>query len=303
MHRPPLASLPEPFPERFRALLPVLAAVRGRLDTGRLDRLRARRVALSRSGTFVGHRRYERGDDLRHLDWSAYARTGSLFTKQLEDEERRAWTLLLDPSPRLLVGKPPRRVGMLRLAAVLGAIALVQLDGVAVVVPGSREPCARFVGAAQLGRLLQFLREMPTHPVAPAAAVTAVRAALPGEAIGRLHWLSDFARPQAFAEPLRRLRRRGVRVTGWLPTIGDDDAPMVGGFVRVQDPDDGRELDVPVDRALHDELRRQLRRLAATQRRMCAEAGAQLVRWPFMPAELEQPTLRAHLSIVAACSR
>ena len=91
-----LPTLQEPFPASFQALLPALLATRSHVDAGRVERLRARRAVLSQSGTFVGHRRYERGDDLRHLDWSAYARTGELFTKQLEDDDRRAVTIALD---------------------------------------------------------------------------------------------------------------------------------------------------------------------------------------------------------------
>ena len=73
---------PAPFVQRLHALLgqPVSFA-------GAPDHLqRARRAVLSQSGTFVGHRPYVRGDDLRRIDWAAYARTGALYCKQLEPE-------------------------------------------------------------------------------------------------------------------------------------------------------------------------------------------------------------------------
>ena len=290
----------DPFSDAFCSLLPSLLATRQRVDAGVAERLRARRAVLSQSGTFVGHRRYERGDDLRHLDWSAYARTGELFTKQLEEDDRRAVTVALDLSASMLIGSPQRRVGALRLAAVIGGLALARLDGVTLVTPGASCPVARFVGVAQLPALLEHLRSLPVVDVEPAA-VTAV--VLSFDTVGRLHWVSDFAPPQAFERPLRALRRRGAKVTGWLPTVSDDDAPPSGGYLRVVDPETDRGISVPVDRALHDELRRQLALLERQQRQMFSEVGAPLLRWAFAARPVDAPELADHLPIVAACAR
>ncbi|HIE69140.1 MAG TPA: hypothetical protein EYP98_02695, partial [Planctomycetes bacterium] len=62
-----MPTVRNPFSAEFRALLPVLLSTRGKIGAGRIERLRARRSVLSQSGTFVGHRRYELGDDLRHI--------------------------------------------------------------------------------------------------------------------------------------------------------------------------------------------------------------------------------------------
>lgn len=295
-----LPAVQDPFGKRFRELLPALLATRSRIDAGRVERLRARRAVLSQSGTFVGHRRYERGDDLRHLDWSAYARTGELFTKQLQEDDRRAVTIALDLSASLLAGSPQRRVGALRLAAVIGGLALARLDGVTVVAAGAANPSQRFVGVAQLPALLEHLHGLPVVDVEPAVASSLV---LEAELVGRVHWISDFAPPQQFERPLHALRRRGAKVTGWLPVVPEDEAPPTGGFLRVVDPETFRELSVPVDRALHRELRRQLGVLERQQRRMFAETGSPLLRWAFAERPVESPELADHLPIVAACAR
>jgi len=294
-----LPSLQEPFDPAFRALLPALLSTRGRVDAGRVERLRARRAVLSQSGTFVGHRRYERGDDLRRLDWSAYARTGELFTKQLQEEDRRAVSVVVDLSPSMLAGSPQRRFGALRLAAVIGGLALARLDGVQVVAPDGSRAGARFVGIAQLPQLLEHLRALPVADCSPDACAQAV---LQGEAVGRVHWISDFAPPQAFARPLLSLRRRGAKLSGWLPVVGGDDAPSAGGYLRVRDPETFRELSVPVDAAFARELERQLLLLQRQQRQMFAEAGSPLWRWNVAPAERD-PELADYLPIVAACAR
>ena len=290
----------EPFGAAFRSLLPSLLATRSRVDYGDAQRLRARRSVLSQSGTFVGHRRYERGDDLRHLDWAAYARTGELFTKQLEEDDRRAITVVLDLSSSMLAGTPQRRIGALRLAAVLGGLGLARLDGLTVVAPGAGAPVQRFVGAAQVPSLLSSLREMPIVDAAPAEASAAV---LSAGAVGRVHWISDFAPPQPFERPLRELRRRGARVTGWLPVLPEDERPPQTGYFRVVDPETGRGLSVPVDASLASELRRQLALLRRQQRQMFAEVGSALMRWPFAANSIDAPALADHLPIVATCAR
>jgi uncharacterized protein (DUF58 family) len=293
-----LPTVADPFSAAFRALLPALLATRGKIGAGRVERLRARRSVLSQSGTFVGHRRYERGDDLRHIDWSAYARTGDLFTKQLEEDDRRAVTVMIDLSPSMLVGAPPRRLAALRLAAVLGGLALARLDGVSVVAPGASAPSQRFAGMGQLPRLLDYLQKLPVATTTPAEATAA---ALQAEAVGRAHWISDFAVPSDFSMALLSLRRRGVKISGWLPTVPEDEAPQAGGYLRVIDPETKKELAVPVDRAFREEMRRQLASLQRQQRRMFAEAGSQLWRWD--QGDPEAPRLSGYLPIVSACER
>lgn len=294
---PPLPSVPEPFPPAFRALLPALLSARGRSDAGRVERLRTRKAQLSQSGTFVGHRRYAHGDDLRRLDWAAYARTGELFTKQLQEEDRRAVTIVLDLSASMCCGTPPRRLGALRVAAIVAGLALARLDGVAIAAAGAPNALARFAGLVQLPALLDHLRSLPVAASAPAETAALL---LHGEGIGSVHWIADFAPPQAFELPLTALRRRGARLTGWLPTVPEDEAPAAGGYLRVVDPERGDELAVPIDAAFAAELRRQLAALDRQQRRMFAAAGARLWRWP-VPAGA--PALRDYLPIVAACGR
>jgi len=296
---PPLPVVPPPFPAPFLQRLHALIGQPVTLTSAPDHLQRARRAVLSQSGTFVGHRRYVRGDDLRRIDWAAYARTGELFTKQLEQEERRTAALLLDLSPSLLAGLVPRRLFMLRVAAILGGLALVQLDGLTVLAPGAGELAVRsFAGAQALPSLLAHLQALPIAAVTPADAVAMVlRRGIPG----RVHWLSDFAVPKDVERPLHALRRRGASVTGWLPELAADREVPSSGYVRVVDPETGEELVVPIDASFAAELRHQLARLAAHQDRLFAQAGAPLIRWR-VPA-LDDVSVSAWLPIVARCAR
>jgi uncharacterized protein (DUF58 family) len=47
---------------------------------------------------FAEHREYVAGDDLKHLDWKVYGRTGRFYLKQYEEETNLACWLLVDAS-------------------------------------------------------------------------------------------------------------------------------------------------------------------------------------------------------------
>jgi uncharacterized protein (DUF58 family) len=267
---PPLPPL---FPPAFQALLQRLLTMPARLAFAR-DEQRGKHAPLAQSGTFIGHRRYEHGDDLRRLDWAAYARTGELFVKQLAEDERRTATLLLDLGPRLLAGTPPRGLGLLRLAAVIGGLALVHLDALHVV--GGAGSATTFAGAGALPSLLRHLETLPLVTVPPARRLERL---LHAGRPGRLHWLADFARPKLDEGLLRALRAAGTKVVGWLPELASDRQAPRAGYLRVQDPETSGELVVPIDRELAAALQGELELLAQKQDRLFAQAGARLVRW------------------------
>jgi uncharacterized protein (DUF58 family) len=297
--RPPLPAVPERFPPRFAALLRELLGRSSSVLGGRIEHQRARRAALSQSGTFVGHRHYVRGDDPRRIDWAASARSGDLFVKLFEEEERRTATLVLDLSPSLLVGSPPRRLAALRLAAVVAGLALRHLDGVSIVAPGAGAlALATFAGAADLEPMLRHLDAMPLATVAPETAIPLV---LQRGISGRVHWISDFAEPDAFELPLSALRRRGAFVTGWLPALPEDHDVPSRGHVQLWDPESGESFGAALDAALAKEMRTQLERLARRQDHLFAQLGSPLVRWPAPAAD--DFGITAWQEIVARCAR
>lgn len=294
-----LPEVPERFPRAFQNLLHDLLARGPRLPGGKTEHERSKRRVLSQSGTFVGHRRYVRGDDLRRIDWAACARTGELFVKLFEEEERRALTLLLDLSPSLLAGVAPRRLFMLRLAAIIGGLALRHLDGLTVIAPGGGGAAvASFEGPGELDALLAHLDALP---VAPASAEAAIGVVLKRGVAGRLHWISDFVDPTSCELPLAALRRRGAAVTGWLPMLAEDRQAPVRGYLRLADLETGAELMVAVDQALAAEMQHQLELLARQQDRLFAQFGYPLRRWPVpAPADLQ---VASYQQIVQWCSR
>jgi uncharacterized protein (DUF58 family) len=264
-------SLPEPFPPEFRAMLDRILRHGMRVRGARRELARSRHRALVQSGTFAGHRPYVAGDDLRRIDWHACARTGQLFVKLLTEDERRATTLLVDTSASMLAGNVPRLCTALRLAAILGGLALVHLDGVLVQTASG----TAFTGRSNVPVLLDHLRALAPAPV---DLDDVARQLARQRAPGKVHWISDFADPAATERTLHRLRRLGFQVTGWLPAIADDLGVPAGGWTRIVDPETGGELRLRVDRELAAAMAHELQLLQRQQQRVFAVAGQALQR-------------------------
>src|SRR5690242_3021310 len=56
---------------------------------------------------FAQHREYVPGDDLKHLDWKVYSRTGRFYLKQYEEETNLGLWLLVDASESMRYGSGP----------------------------------------------------------------------------------------------------------------------------------------------------------------------------------------------------
>src|SRR3954454_6399703 len=53
---------------------------------------------------FAQHREYVPGDDIKHLDWKVYSRTGRFYLKQYEEETNLICWILLDISESMKYG-------------------------------------------------------------------------------------------------------------------------------------------------------------------------------------------------------
>lgn len=260
------------FDTRFRDLLRDVVRQVRRTRIRPEDGERARRRRLSSSGTFTGHRAYSQGEDLRGLDWNVYARSGDLFVKVLEEEQRRSLNVLLDVSQSMSAGTPPRLDGALRIAALLGGVALARLDGLNVV---TGDHVASLSSGASMDALLDQLdavdveRGDSVRPVETWAA-QALR--------GRVVWISDFADVDELAHGLRLLGRARRETFGLLPTIAEDELPEVDGYIAVRDPESEESFRVRVDASLRAAIESELRALRRRQDAVFRQSAVPLVR-------------------------
>src|SRR5262245_29040651 len=117
--------------EEFVTKLEQLEIVSRKIISGALkgDRLSRRR---GHSNEFADFRPYVAGDDLRFLDWNVYARLDRLFLKLFLEEEDLRLRILIDRSPSMDYGDPPKLEYARKIAAALGYIGLINQDRVEV---------------------------------------------------------------------------------------------------------------------------------------------------------------------------
>ncbi len=250
-----------------------------------------------RSGSsleFQEYREYTPGDDLRHLDWPAYARSDRLIVKLFREEVDPHLDLVIDGS-RSMAGGMEEAGGSVKAAATVGLAALLASAAV-------------HAGFSQTAWL----------------AAESCRALGPAGGRPRAWQGLDFDHSGSFSESLERLppswRPRGLRILvsdllwsepprGVLSRLAqgaasvaviqilsaDDAAPRPAGFGRLQDAETGETRDLLVDGAAVARYAAALAEHQEAWREACREIGAVMVTlvaerlvggWP--PEELEE---------------
>lgn len=186
-------------------------------------RLGGQRQGLRQGGgvEFAEHRDYAPGDDLRRLDWRAFARNDRLYIKLFEEEVHTSVLLVVDASASMAMRDAATTVGgrtpvdkwrqVQVLAAVLALLIGRQGDALGLQVCGDDGPAPRVTsGPAQVSRVLAriaalqpdgaaALPELAAHSAVARCSVVIVLSDL----------LTD---PKEAIAPLARMRRAGPDV-------------------------------------------------------------------------------------------
>lgn len=124
---------------------------------------------------FVEHRQYYPGDEIRHIDWRAYGKTGKYFVKEFEEETNLRSYLIVDGSGSMGYGESTlsKFVYARYLAAALGYLLLSQRDAVGLVTFDTdvRERIEPTVSPHNFQRLTQVLTNWETGQETSLAAV------------------------------------------------------------------------------------------------------------------------------------
>jgi uncharacterized protein (DUF58 family) len=280
------------------AFIRELALLRRRLTVEVRSGGSGERVARRRGGSaeFQEHRPYAPGDDLRRIDWLAFARSGTPVVKTFRAEEDVVVRLLLDASASLDFGNPKKIEVSRRLAAALAYLALGDSERVQLLVSGDKSTRGLSAvseprrGRGALHRVLHELSHIEARGEGSlAAALRAVseRALRPG----LLVVLSDFFDPGPVAEELSRLRAQGHALALVQVLSRMDLEPSFEGDLGLVDSETQAELEVTMDAgALQAYLARVtglLEELRATARRL----GGRYVR-VLTDEPLEEPLRR-----------
>lgn len=194
---------------RFLARLERLVRLARRAPPPR-PRRRRRFLARGRGVEVASYREYTAGDDVRSLDWAAYARLERLYVRLVEDVVEPRLELLLDASGSMGPGEPSPFGQATRALASIAAVSLARgvtvrawavADGVLASSPPLRGP-GRLVG------LLRFLARLePRGRTALERGATQI--AKSTRSRGGAVLVSDFLAPEDAAAALGRLRKQG----------------------------------------------------------------------------------------------
>lgn len=213
---------------------------------------------------FHDHRPYAPGDDLRHLDWSAYARSGQLMLRRHRKEVSPRVEVLLDCSASLAIDPAKARLAT-GLAALLCLLA--ERDG------GRPRLWALGDGTRELDRgwRARLAAEACTGR-AGLAAMPAPRLAAGGERV----LVSDGLCPDGPAAIVRRLGAEAGSLALVQVLTRAELAPAALGAVRLVDVEGG-EADLVADATAVAGYRERLARLQAAWQAALHGRGAGLI--------------------------
>lgn len=217
---------------------------------------------------FSDYRRYQRGDDLRYVDWNVYRRLDRLLLKVFTAEEEMNVYLLIDTSRSMAEGMPPKIDYAKKVAAALGYIGLKNLDriGGASFSSALQAPLALARGRKQILRLFSFLGSLSC------SGETNLRAAThsfthffphPGLVV----IVSDLFDPAGWRTSLEELAIRKYQLLVIHILEPQELNPKPWGDVALNDVESGRErrvfLDADLVRRFEEELASYFREIEA----------------------------------------
>jgi uncharacterized protein (DUF58 family) len=217
---------------------------------------------------FHDRRSYVAGDDVRHLDWRAYARTDQLLVRQWREEVLARCEILLDVSRSMEI--EPRKAQLAVDLAGLFSRAAAESGALAVVLPLDSQPRqvsvaeferegVTFEGRASLGDALRGVGGLCRR-----GAMTLV--------------ISDFLSPHDAAELVRPLAARAGAL-GMIQVLAQEDMePPLGRAARMTDCESDETLDIVLDATTVARYVERLERLQGALEENALRAGARFSR-------------------------
>jgi uncharacterized protein (DUF58 family) len=200
------------------------------------------------SAEFAEHRPYYAGDDVRRIDWNAYARLEELVLRLFVAEEDLSLYLLVDRSASLGVGSPPKIELAKQVAAALGYVGLSGSERVSVHPFGDAldPPMAPTRGRRRIGALLRYLDAIePAGDTDLSRAVERFLARSPRP--GLVAVISDFFDPGGFQRPLDRLLAQKFEPVLFQVLDREELDPTPGQDVELLDSETGAKVEVSLD--------------------------------------------------------
>ena len=225
---------------------------------------------------FADYRAYQRGDDIRHLDWNIYARLDKLFLKLFMEEENLNISILLDVSRSMDFGAPSKLEHAKRIAAAFGYVSLTNFDMVSICAFAdtirSRLPLAH--GKGQILKVFNFLQKLKADGQTDffrslRQYAMSVSRSQSGVAIV----ISDFLDPQDYEKGLKQLRY--YKFEGHIIHVLSDNElqPDVTGELRLEDAETGDVKEITVTDRIMSGYQQRLQSFCEELRHFCVAHG------------------------------
>lgn len=226
---------------------------------------------------FADYRQYTTGDDLRRVDWNAYARLGTLMVKQAQAEHDTMLYLLVDASPSMEFGEPSKFLAARRLAAGLGYVALAHLDTLVLDAPGAtsatrRNGVHRVQGRAEATNLFRFLQDLEPGSAIDFDNLLATWST--GRGHGRIAVIISDLLVDNWRTGVRQLVAAGFGVAVLHMLSPEELAPPDNGDLELIDSETGQKLELHLSNNSLAEYRRRVEAWRAEIEAWCATHGA-----------------------------
>lgn len=211
---------------------------------------------------FQDYRAYAPGDDLRHVDWAAYARSEQLAVRLYREEVAPRIDLVLDVSRSMAVTEAKLRA--------FGEVTGLLACACAYTVADSRV----ITSSALRPRPLQRPEEIEPLLACDARLSALEQAHLPFRRRSLRIVISDFLFPHDADTLVARLARESASLALVQLTLRDEAEPSVEGGRRLVDIEDRGELDLVIDDAAVRDYRARFSNLRLALSRAARRAGA-----------------------------
>ncbi len=223
---------------------------------------------------FADYRDYAQGDDLRRVDWNAYARLDSLYLKLFEDQEDLTLHLLIDASASMGFGDPTKLDFARRLAAAIGYVGLAGHDRVtAFSIQGGRsEYMPPAMGKRNAARLFAFLESIKDGGAGGLEEGCRSHVARTGGR-GVTVLISDVLEEGEGREAIKWLARPDADVHLIHVLAPEEIEPGISGDLKLIDCETGDATEVSASRGLLKTYARRLEEFRRSVRARCMARG------------------------------
>jgi uncharacterized protein (DUF58 family) len=231
---------------------------------------------------FADFRPYSAGDDIRRIDWNAYARLEKFFIKLFVEEEDLTVHFLIDASRSMHWGDPHKLDYAIHAAGALGFVALCGLDRITALAPGAGRG-AHFPPQRGKRQAMAFFDYLTALVAAPDRAVDAfdpakaLRAYAAGTGRpGPLLVLSDLM-DDGWQAGLRDLSGRGFEISLVHILAPDEAEPQLEGDLKLLDSEGGAAVEITADYDLLARYRQNLAEWQGGWKEFCQRRGIHYV--------------------------